>query len=200
MRREPLGILGDALHALGSLLAAEGAEEHLIVVGGVAMNLRGFAARATTDVDVIARSQRLSDGSADILPPEPLPEPLASAVRRVAHDFGLEEDWLNTEVARQWHPSAGMPPGLTDDIEWHDFGALHVGAPGREAMIMLKLFATLDRGPRSVHAQDLLRLHPNDEELDRARRWVSTQDASEEIHAQLDQALEYVRQQRDRPR
>jgi hypothetical protein len=199
---DPLGVLGDALHALGSLLAAAGAEEHLVVVGGVAMNLRGFSARATSDVDVIARSSgRPIDGAApDIAPPEPLPEPLASAVRRVARDFGLEEDWLNTDVARQWHPSAGMPPGLTEDIEWHHFGALHIGVPGRLPMIMLKLFATLDQGPRSVHAQDLIRLRPSDEALEHARAWVATQDASEEIHAHLDQAVEHVRQQRDRAR
>jgi hypothetical protein len=182
-------------------LAVEGAEEHLIVVGGVAMNLRGFTARATTDVDVIARSLPPSGSApAAILPPEPLPEPLASAVRRVARDFGLEEDWLNTEVAKQWHPSAGMPPGLADDIEWHHCGTLHLGVPGREPMIMLKLFATLDRGPHSVHAQDLLHLWPSDAELERARTWVITQDASEEIHAQLDQAIEHVRRQRDRAR
>lgn len=51
MTVDQLGILRDAVHALGNLLAAEGAEEHLIVGGGVAMNLRGFAARAT-DVDL----------------------------------------------------------------------------------------------------------------------------------------------------
>lgn len=196
-----LGILSEALRAVGSLLAAVGVEEHLVVVGGVAMNLRGFTARATTDVDVIARSRPPSDGAPpDIMPPEPLPEPLASAVRRVARDFGLEVDWMNTDVAKQWHPSAGMPPGLTEDIEWHHFGALHLGVPGRVPMIMLKLFATLDRGPRSVHAQDLLRLQPSDEELEHARAWVATQDASEEIHAQLDQVVEHVRQQRDRAR
>jgi len=198
---DSLGVLNDALRALGSLLAAERVEEHLVVVGGVAMNLRGFAERATTDVDVIARSRPpFGTASPDIMSPEPLHEPLASAVRRVARDFGLEETWLNTDVAKQWHPSAGMPPGLTDDIEWHHFGALHLGVPGRTPMIMLKLFATVDRGPRSVHAQDLLRLRPSDEELDGARAWVATQDASEEIHAQLEQAIEYVRQQRDHAR
>jgi hypothetical protein len=164
------------------------------------MNLRGFAARVTTDVDVIARSEIPSSGPAVLISPEPLPEPLASAVRRVARDFGLEEDWLNTDVAKQWHPGAGMPPRLAEDIEWHHFGALHVGVPGREAMIMLKLFATADLGPRSVHAQDLLRLRPTDDELDRARDWVATQDASEGFHAGLDEITNHVRQQRDRAR
>jgi hypothetical protein len=164
------------------------------------MNLRGFTARATTDVDVIARSEPPSGGSAEIMPPEPLPEPLASAVRRVARDFDLEDDWLNTDVAKQWHPSAGMPPGLADDIEWHHFGPLHVGVPGRETMIMLKLFATVDRGPRSVHAQDLSQLNPSNEELDRAREWVATQDAGERFHVSLDEIIDHVLRQRDRSR
>lgn len=46
-------------------------------------------------------------------------------------------------------------------------------------MIALKLFAAIDRGPRSVHMQDLLRLEPSDEELESAAAWVGTQDASE---------------------
>jgi hypothetical protein len=93
-----------------------------------------------------------------------------------------------------------MPPGLMDDIEWHHFGALHLGVPGREAMILLKLFAMVDRGPRSVHAQDLLRLHPTDDELDRARAWVAAQDAGEGFHASLDEITEHVRRQLDRTR
>jgi hypothetical protein len=132
-----------------------------VVVGGVAMNLRGFHSRGTSDVDVIAR------GIPPMLfTPDPLPDLLAAGIKRVARDFGLDADWMNTVVAKQWH--GGMPPGIGDDPEWHQFGALHVGVPGREAMTALKLFAAMDQGPRSVHMQDLLRLRPTEEELERA--------------------------------
>jgi hypothetical protein len=60
-------------------------------------------------------------------------------------------------------------------------------------MTALKLFAAIDQGPRSVHMQDLLRLGPTEDELARAADWVASQDASEAFHAQIPQALEYVR-------
>ncbi len=189
-----LGPLADALEALGALLEANGHTEHLVVVGGVAMNLRGFHARGTSDVDVIARGIPTMQGAPVLFTPEPLPEVVEAGIRRVARDFGLAPDWMNTVVAKQWH--GGMPPGLADDLEWHPFGSLHVGVPGRGAMTALKLFAAMDQGPRSVHMQDLLRLAPSDAELERAAEWVATQDASEAFHAQIPQALEYVRDQR----
>jgi hypothetical protein len=39
---------------------------------------------------------------------EPLPDVLQAGIRRVARDFGLAPDWMNTVVAKQWH--GGMPP------------------------------------------------------------------------------------------
>jgi len=198
-RSDPLGPLTGALLALGALLEAQGHAEHLVVVGGVAMNLRGFNSRGTSDVDVIARAAPAGGGEAPVLfTPEPLPAVLEAGIRRVARDFGLDADWMNTVVAKQW--LAGMPPGLAEDLEWHHFGALHVGVPGREAMIALKLFAAMDRGPRSVHMQDLIRLDPDVDELERAASWVASQDASEVFHAQIPEALEHVRKHQGRAR
>jgi hypothetical protein len=192
MNISSLGALANALRALGALLEADGHTEYLVVVGGVAMNLRGFHSRGTSDVDVIAR------GTPPMLfTAEPLPDVLQAGIRRVARDFGLDDDWMNTVVAKQWH--GGMPPGLAEDLEWHQFGALHVGVPGREAMTALKLFAAIDQGPRSVHMQDLLRLGPTEEELARAAEWVTSQDASEAFHAQIPQVVEYVRNQQRLP-
>ncbi|HEX8391252.1 MAG TPA: hypothetical protein VF665_02750 [Longimicrobium sp.] len=194
-RSEPttLGALLAALRALGTLLESQGATEHLVVVGGVAMNLRGFHLRGTADVDVIARGTPVPEGVPLLFAPEPLPPALQAGILRVARDFGLDPDWMNTVVASQW--LTGMPPGLAGDLEWHRFGTLYVGVPGREAMIALKLFAALDLGPGSVHMQDLLRLRPTDQELERAAAWAATQDASEAFHAQIPQALAHVRSQ-----
>lgn len=198
-QRDTLGPLADALQALGTFLEAQGHAEYLVVVGGVAMNLRGFHSRGTSDVDVIARGEPSDGGGAPTLfTPEPLPHVLEAGIRRVARDFGLDADWMNTDVAKQW--LAGMPPGLSDDLEWHHFGTLHVGVPGREAMIALKLFAAMDLGPRSVHMQDLIRLDPAADELDRAARWVASQDASDVFHGQIPEALEHVRKHQGRAR
>jgi hypothetical protein len=200
MSLRSLGRLADALGAVGDLLRIEGNEQYLVVVGGVAMNLRGFVDRATADVDVIARGTPAPGGTPILFAPDPLPPVLERAISRVGRDFGLDPDWLNTAVARQWHPSAGMPPGLAEDLEWYEFGALHVGAEGRKPMIMLKLFAAVDTGPRSVHVQDLLRLDPSDDELEHAAAWVVTQDAGEDFHAQVHAMVEHVRHHRARPR
>lgn len=189
---EQLGVLADALRALGAILEDADHTEYIVVVGGVAMNLRGYAARATTDVDVIAR--RRDPGAALLIVPEPLPGVVADAIQRVARDFQLEPDWMNTVVAKQW--LTGLPPALAEELEWHRFGALHVGVPGRATMIALKLFAAIDRGPRSVHMQDLLRLEPSDEELESAAAWVGTQDASEVFLAFIPEAVRYVRESR----
>jgi len=191
-----LGPLAEALRALGALLEAGGTSEYLVVVGGVAMNLRGFTTRATTDVDVIARGKPAPGGTPMLVTPEPMPAALEAAVRRVARDFRLADNWLNTVVAKQWH--AGMPPGLAEDLEWYRFGALHVGVPGREAMIALKLFAALDCGPRSVHMQDLLRLRPTDKELAGAAEWVRTHDMGEIFQMQIPEAVNYVHEHQDR--
>src|SRR5688500_16614658 len=157
-------LLTEALAALGAVLEADGQPERLVVVGGMAMNLRGYYPRATADVDVIARVDPRSHGPMlTLVSAEPLPEALQEAISRVARDFGLPPDWMNSVVANQWR--AGLPPGLESDIEWRRYGGLQVGLVGRSALVALKLFAALDCGPRSVHMQDLIRLAPSPEEM-----------------------------------
>ncbi|PSQ84726.1 MAG: hypothetical protein BRD30_11425 [Bacteroidetes bacterium QH_2_63_10] len=85
------------LSAVGELLEEQGERASIVVVGGASLNLLGLIERTTDDVDVIARA---SDAGAEEAPalilPDPLPDPLQNAVKRVARDFGLEEEWLNT--------------------------------------------------------------------------------------------------------
>ena len=50
-----------ALHALGELLALDGIEFGVIVLGGAALNLLGIVERATRDVDVLAISYSTTD-------------------------------------------------------------------------------------------------------------------------------------------
>ncbi len=189
-----LGQLRPPLQALGDLLAAAGHQAHLVVVGGVAILLRGAASRATGDVDVIARCELTADGKLELLDPDPLPTAVQAAVARVARDFGLPNDWVNTVVGRQWRQKpVSLPPGLAEELSWYVLGGLHLGVAGRRALIALKLYAAVDTGPDSVHTRDLIALAPTDSELSEASRWVGDQDVSREFRAMLDETVAHVR-------
>jgi hypothetical protein len=189
--------LDEVLSALGQLLDAEQEAVRLIVVGGAALELQGLVERTTRDVDVIARAD--DELPLTLHPPEPLPATLTRAAARVARDFGLADAWLNTEIAAQWR--GGLPPSITDDLTWHHYGGpqygLHLGLAGRQTLVSLKLFAAVDRGPRSVHFQDLCTLAPSDAELDAAAGWVKTQDASPGFPTLVDQVVARVKSNRE---
>ena len=97
-------------------------------------------------------------------------------------------------VGAQWR--AGLPTGLAHELEWRRFGALRVGLAGRNTLIALKLFAATDRGPPSVHAQDLAFLAPTDDELERGRTWVLTQDLAPEWPPLVTEVVNHVRARR----
>lgn len=136
------------LDAVGAHLETAGEQTSIVVVGGAALALRGWVSRTTRDVDAIA----LADQAGSLLPPR-LSDALL-AVRRVARDFNLPEHWLNAAVGAQWR--AGLPDGLAADLAWHSYRALRGGLAGRQALIALKMFAAADKGPASVHTQDLV--------------------------------------------
>lgn len=181
------------LEAVGAHLEADGVEVPIVVVGGAALALHGWVRRTTQDVDVIAIA-RGPDASPRLEPPV-LPEALLRAVARVARDFGLSPNWLNSTVGAQWR--TGLPDGIEADLEWHRFRALHVALPGRRTLIALKLFAAVDRGIRSVHVQDLLALRPSEAELASAKQWVLGQDIAPEWPALVDEVCRHVRERRE---
>jgi len=182
-----------ALRALGEILASQGEHAAVVVVGGTALIIQGFVARVTRDVDVIAISRNPSErGRKAIEPPEPLPEPLLRAISRVARDFSLPDDWMNTTVGLQW--KTGLPPGFEERIHWEQYGGLWLSLADRYDLIFLKLYAAADsEGPSSVHYQDLMALQPTNEELDAAARWVKSPDTSAPFARILDQVLEHAR-------
>lgn len=76
---------------------------------------RGFArARprftAERDVDIVALV-----GSDGLMPAEPLPGTLAEACARVARDFDLPTDWLNSEPAGMLR--LGLPQGFAERLD-----------------------------------------------------------------------------------
>lgn len=182
----------ELLTAVGEHLAAHGQSAAIVVVGGSALAMMGWVDRTTEDVDVIARARESRRGGRRaLLPPEPLPDALVDAVERVARDYGLRSDWMNTAAGVQW--LTGLPEGFDEGLEWRRFGALDVGFAGRGSLISLKLFAAVDQGSESVHFQDLVGLEPTDAELDLAADWVSRQDPAEHFGALVAEEVENVR-------
>lgn len=167
------GMIG-ALERLGQLLADRGEHVRVVVVGGAALSLLRVVDRTTRDVDVIAFATETSGELTLARPPELLPPALTDGIARVARDLGLEPDWMNCMVSRQW--ATGMPPQFDRGITWLHFGGLHVGLAGRFALICLKTYASADHGPGSRHTQDLTALRPSPAELAEAAQWIATQD------------------------
>jgi len=182
----------ELLIAVGELLEAAGGGYSIVVVGGASLNLLGLVERTTKDVDVVARAEKKGRGR-EFMRPDPLPAPLQNAIATVARDFGLPEDWMNTQVAGQW--PGDLPEFLFKEIHWRDYAALEVGIVGRSTLIALKLHAAVDRDAESVHYQDLLALSPSAAELRHARSLAIAQDASAEFPHLVDQVI--TRVQRD---
>ncbi len=194
MDASPISLLERGLGAVGDLLAAEGVEVGIVVVGGTALNLLGIVQRTTDDVDVLAILQdQAGSGGVTLAPPDPLPEPLRRAIARVARDFQLPEDWMNTVVGLQWQ--TGLPPGLERRLRWRRYGGLRVGLVARYDLIFLKVYAAGDSGgPSSVHFQDLLALRPTGHELQAAAAWVRGQDPTPEFSTIVEQVMTHVRE------
>lgn len=173
------------LLALAEQLSLSGDEYDLIVIGGSALLALGLIARSTQDVDVVALT-----GSAGLDEALPLPKPLAAARSRVARDFGLPEDWLNSEAARDML-RLGLPDGFTKRLTSRTYGrCLTVRYASRLDQIHFKLHATVDRGG-GKHFSDLQALKPSEDELLAAARWTRTHDPSEGFLSVLSEVLAY---------
>ena len=160
-----------ALQAVGELVTAEGHSYAIVILGGAALSLLGIIDRATRDVDIVAFASDSSPGGSPklVMPPQPMPEPLARAIRTVAGDFGLDEKWLNTGPDLQMR--MGLPDGMAARLEWRDFAGLRVGLTSPRDLVAFKLFA--------------------------AAAWVKSQDANtDEFQKIVDTVVEYVRKNR----
>lgn len=170
------------LDALGEQLAAARHHFEIVVIGGSGLLALGVVERTTRDVDIVA----LRSGS-ELRKPTPLPEALRIARDRVARDFSLPEDWLNTGPADLL--DFGLPEGLVDRLETRSYGDhLTVHFASRLDQIHFKLYAAVDQGP-GKHSEDLEALAPTSEELLRAARWARTHDPSPGFEQELQRAL-----------
>jgi hypothetical protein len=72
-----------------------------------------------------------------------------------------------------------LPKGFVERLAWKSFGKkLNVAFISRFDQIHFKLYAAVDQ-LGSYHADDLLALHPTEEEILAAARWTRTHDPSE---------------------
>lgn len=118
------GALEQLFEAVGAHLAEAGDAVAIVVVGGSTLAIQGWVERTTKDVDVIAQASP-KGGRRRLFSADPLPAGLLRAIARVARDYGLPGDWLNTAIGAQW--DFGLPPGFADELEWRDYGALRSG-------------------------------------------------------------------------
>ncbi len=78
----------------------------------------------------------------------------------------------------------GLPNGIETRLVKRNYGNhLTVYFISRTDQIFFKLYAAVDRN--DYHVQDLLALHPTENELEEAARWVLTQDVSQEFRSIL---------------
>ena len=175
--------LESALRALGELLEVRGLHYEVVLIGGGNLILRGLVARPTTkDLDLLG--EWTADG---VKPMRPMPEPFRIAILDVARTYGLASDWLNLGPASLL--DLGLPDGLLERLERHDFGGLVAWLADRFDMICFKLYAAVDQGPRSRHVQDLRELRPDRDELLAGARWTVTHDPSPGFRSLLVDAL-----------
>ena len=178
--------LGELLIALDRQIAlADGDKVELVVCGGSALAALGLVLRTTRDVDVLGLA-RATESGVVVEQLERLPEPLVSAALKVARDFNLPPDWLNTGPALQVR--MGLPEGFERRLERRRCGhRLTVHYASRYDQVHLKLYAAVDQD--SYHVQDLELLKPTRTELLAAARWTLTQDASAPFRRSLEDFL-----------
>ena len=173
------------LEALGEQLGQQAHHFGLVVVGGSALLALGLIDRTTLDVDVVALTT-----PSGLQSPEPLPAPLVLARDRVARDFAVASDWLNTGPAGLL--DFGLPDGFLTRTTPVAFGAaLTVYFASRVDQIHLKLYAMADQGA-GRHEHNLHALQPTPDELVIAARWTLTHDPSEPFLVVLRETLAHL--------
>ena len=146
----------------------------LVIIGGTALSALGLVLRTTKDVDVLGEVVKVGEKIV-IKKIKKFPDFLEHAASKVQRDFNLPQDWLNLGPASQL--DLGLPEGFEKRLIPKKYGKfLTIYYPDRIDLIYFKLFAALDRG--GYHVEDLMLLNPTEIEIERAARWVLTQDVS----------------------
>lgn len=177
--------LEGALHVLGQLLTDRGLRYEIVAIGGGSLLLLGLLDRTTKDLDLVALMKEEQLVSAD-----PLPRPLTQAIEEVGKVLHLGKDWLNAGPTSLL--KAGLPPGFTKRLHARKYKGLTVYLADRFDQICFKLYASVDQGSQSKHFFDLRSLKPSLQELNQAKDWCLTQDASSIFEQDLNQAIKGI--------
>jgi len=162
----------------------------LLVCGGSALNVLGLVRRATKDVDILAYIERGEKGETFLIKADSLTPELVMAAKKVARDFNLPDDWLNTGPASA--VDLGLPNGFMQRATTRVFGnKLAIHFLGHYDQIHFKLYAAVDPGA-GKHLDDLLALKPTSEEIESAARWSMTHDVSEGFKQNLKSLVNYL--------
>jgi len=162
----------------------------LLVCGGSALIFLGLAQRTTKDVDILASVKRTNAGDTSFIKATPLKEEFIAASKKVARDFNLPENWINTGPTSA--VDFGLPDRLMERVTTREFGRkLTIHFLGRYDQIHFKLYAAVDQGA-GVHYEDLLTLKPTADELEQAARWSMTHDVSEGYRQILKDLLNHM--------
>jgi hypothetical protein len=162
----------------------------LLICGGSALNILGLVRRATKDIDILAYIERSEKGETFLIKADSLTPELVMAAKKVARDFNLPDDWLNTGPASA--VDLGLPNSFMDRVTTRVFGnKLAVHFLGHYDQIHFKLYASVDQGA-GKHFDDLLALKPTSEEIEQAARWSVTHDVSEGFKGSLKILLSHM--------
>ena len=179
--------MDEIFSALALQISEEGGDRvSLVIIGGTALAVLGrFVRKATKDVDVLGEAVE-QHGIVEIRKLSQFPPYLERAIKKVARDFNLPDNWMNLGPASQL--DLGLPEGFHKRLIRKVYGShLTLYFAGREDLIHLKLFAAVDRD--DYHVQDLFTLQPTQDELLRAARWVLSQDVSPGFRSLLENFL-----------
>ena len=179
------------LSALGEQLESSSVESvELLVCGGSALIFLGLAQRTTKDVDILAYIKRTNAGDISFIKAKQMNPEFIMASRKVARDFNLPENWINTGPTSA--VDLGLPERLMERVATREFGRkLTIHFLGRYDQIHFKLYAAVDQGA-GIHYDDLLSLNPTAEELEQAARWSMTHDVSEGYRQILKDLLNHM--------
>ena len=156
----------------------------------MALIFLGLVQRTTKDVDILAYVKRIAPGRTSFIKATPLKEEFVAAAMKVARDFNLPENWINTGPTSA--VDLGLPDGLMERVATREFGRkLTIHFLGRYDQIHFKLYAAVDQGA-GIHFEDLLSLNPAADELEKAACWSMTHDVSEGYRQSLKDLLNHM--------
>lgn len=166
-------IPGQIIPAFDEFLYAEQLHFTAVAIGGSALAILGIIDRATRDLD------RLTS---------PIPFPIQVAAKAFAKVHGLESNWLNdapSELAKH------LPAGWENEcVALFKGKSMELKTLCRLHLIYAKFWAMCDR---ERDYEDLLKIGPTPDELDRAIVWAKPLDGNEHWAAHVEASAERLR-------